>query len=281
MHEKVRGRGLVGAVSNYKGGTGKTMSSVSLASALGLRGKKVLVIDNDPQSDATRSLFPDIILKNSMYDLLNLEEELSRRPEVEDCIYPSIQENVSILPNISETSGLEIPLSVLFPESNHTLRNAVYDYVVQHYDYIFIDCPPTLSIFVANALYCADFVMIPMMAGSSNSLEGIKGVLDLMDSIRKSGNPNLEFLKILINKLDRRKAAHKANMQYTLTRFGEENVFKTVIPTNSDFETMETMRGTTIFKYGKRSRGAQAFKYLAAEFLDFFKDKHPDTLETE
>lgn len=263
-------RGFIGAISNYKGGTGKTVTSVSLSSALAIKHKKVLLIDNDPQSDSTRALIQDqMSINECIYDLLDPETE--EKPNIQDCIYPTIHSNLDIIPNISETSGLEIPLSMKFPKSNTYLRNQIYNYTTEYYDYIFIDCPPTLSIFVANALYCADFVMIPMMAGSGNSLEGIKGVLELMESVKKGGNPNLRFLKILINKIDRRKSAHKANQDNAKRRFGADNIFQSTIPTSSDFETIESMRQTSIFSYSMRSKGANAFRKLATEFLQFFE----------
>jgi chromosome partitioning protein len=158
-----------------------------------------------------------------------------------------------------------------FPQSNLYLRKAVRDYVRTHYDYIFIDCPPTLSIFVSNAFYASDFVMIPMDAGSGNSLEGVKGVLDLMAAVRDDGNSNLRFLKILINKIDRRKAAHRANIDDAEERFGKNNIFQTRIPTSSHFEQTETLRKETIFTYAKTSKGATAFRKLAIEFMTFFE----------
>ncbi len=264
-------KGFIGAISNYKGGTGKTITSVSLSSALAIKQKKVLLVDNDPQSDSTRALIQDqASIDECIYDLL--DPELKDKPDIQDCIYPTIHPNLDIIPNISETSGLEIPLSREFPRSNTFLRDQIYDHVTENYDYIFIDCPPTLSIFVSNALYCADFVMIPMTAGSGNSLEGIKGVLELMESVKKEGNPDLRFLKILINKIDRRKSAHKANQDNAERRFGKENIFTSTVPTSSDFETIETMRQTSIFTYSARSKGAVAFRKLATEFLTFFEN---------
>lgn len=263
--------GFIGAISNYKGGTGKTITAVNLSAALSIKQKRVLLIDNDPQSDSTRALMQDpSIIDNCLYQLLDPDE--TNKPKIQDCIYPTIHPNLEILPNISETSGLEIPLSSKFPESNLYLRNQAYDYVKQTYDYVFIDCPPTLSIFVSNALFCADFVMIPMMAGSGNSLEGIKGVLELMASVQKQGNPDLRFLKILINKIDKRVSAHKANLQNAKNRFGEENLFKKTIPTCADFETIETIKGSTIFSYSQTSKGSAAFRELAVEFLKFFEN---------
>ncbi len=263
-------RGFIGAISNYKGGTGKTITSVSLSAILAIKGKKVLLVDNDPQSDSTRALIQDqSVINNCMYDILDPDSD--KKITVEDCIYPTIHPNLNILPNISETSGLEIPLSIQFPESNYFLRNKIYDYATNYYDYILIDCPPTLSVFVSNALYCADFVLIPMMAGSGNSLEGIKGVLELMESVKKEGNPNLKFLKILINKIDRRKSAHKANQENAQRRFGADKIFESTIPTSSDFETIEAMRQTSIFSYSAGSKGAVAFRKLAVEFLKFFE----------
>lgn len=264
-------RGFIGAISNYKGGTGKTVTSVSLSSALAIKQKKVLLVDNDPQSDSTRALIQDqSVINECLYDLL--DPNTTEKPNIKNCIYPTIHQNLDILPNVSETSGLEIPLSTEFPRSNTYLRDQIYDHSTKNYDYIFIDCPPTLSIFVSNALYCADFVMIPMTAGSGNSLEGIKGVLELMETVKNEGNPNLKFLKILINKIDRRKSAHKANQENAERRFGKKNIFKSTIPTSSDFETIETMRKTSIFSYAARSKGAVAFRKLATEFLSFFEN---------
>ncbi|ACN17995.1 ParA-like family protein (ATPase) (plasmid) [Desulforapulum autotrophicum HRM2] len=261
---------FIGSISNYKGGTGKTITAVNLSAGLAIQKKKVLIIDIDPQSDTTRALMQDPMkINNCIYQLLDPGE---KQPiDLKDCIYSTIHENLDILPNITETSGLEIPLAINFPESNWNLRNKIYDYVKDKYDYALIDCPPTLSIFVSNALYASDFVMIPVDAGSGNSLEGVKGVLELMQSVRDNGNPNLRFIKILINKIDRRKSAHKANIQEAQNRFGEENIFETTIPTSSVFETIETMRKTSVFSYSPTSKGAQGFRTFTKEFLSFFE----------
>lgn len=264
-------KGIIGTISNYKGGTGKTVTAVNLSSALALKKKRVLLIDNDPQSDSTRALIQDVsIIKNCLYEVLDPNSKEKIPPE--DCIYPTIHSNLDILPNVTETSGLEIPLSMEFPDSNFYLRSAIYKYATENYDYVFIDCPPTLSVFVSNALYCSDFVLIPMTAGSGNSLEGIRGVLNLMEKIKEAGNPNLKFLKILINKIDRRKSAHKANINAAERRFGKDNIFNTTIPTSSDFEAIETMKGYSIFSYSVRSKGATAYRNLSVEFLKFFEN---------
>jgi len=263
-----KNKGIVGAVSNYKGGTGKTVTSINLSAGLAIKGYKTLLVDIDPQSDSTRAVMQDQAkVDNCIYQLLDPD---SSEVSVQECIYSTIHKNLDILPNITETSGLEIPLAQNFPESNMFLRDAIYDYATEHYDYILIDCPPTLSIFVSNALYASDFVMIPVDAGSGNSLEGVKGVLELMTSVQQNGNENLRFLKILINKIDRRKSAHKANIQEAQARFGNENIFQATIPTSSVFETIETMRKTTVFSYLPSSKGAQGFRTFTKEFISFF-----------
>ncbi len=263
--------GLIVSVSNYKGGTGKTTTCVNLAAALAIKGKRVLLVDGDPQSDSTRALLnPNTQIDKSLYQLLDLGTEFSG--EIRDYIYQTVHQNLFILPNITETSGLEIPLAQKFPDSNTFLRSAIRDYAKDNFDFTFIDCPPTLSIFVNNNLYASDILIVPMDAGSGNSLEGIKGVLDLMSAIREDGY-DLRLLKILINRVDRRKGAHRANIDDAHDRFGQGNVFETHIPTTSVIQTNEAIQSSTIFKIANNSKGAQAFRNLATEFMAQLKER--------
>lgn len=262
------GEGIVSAVSNYKGGTGKTTVSVNLSAALAFKGKRTLLIDGDPQSDSTRALLPTgAHIDKSLYEILaEPETEINH----EEYIYQTIHPNLFILPNITETSGLEIPLAQQFPKSNTFLRKAIRDYAKERFDFTFIDCPPTLSIFVNNNLYASDILIVPMDAGSGNSLEGIKGVLDLMNAIREDGY-DLKLLKIIINRVDRRKGAHKANIEDAKERFGESNVFETTIPTSSHIQTNEAMRSATLFTSAPTSKGSQAFRNLCKEYMSYFE----------
>jgi chromosome partitioning protein len=263
------GKGIISAVSNYKGGTGKTTVSVNLSTSLAIKGKKVLLIDGDPQSDSTRALLPPgTQINESLYDILSTPSEAINNPA--NYIYKTIHPNLFIIPNITETSGLEIPLAQQFPESNTFLRKSVREYVKKRFDFAFIDCPPTLSIFVNNNLYASDILIVPMDAGSGNSLEGIKGVLDLMNAIRDDGY-DLRLLKIIINRVDKRKGAHKANVEDAKDRFGKNNVFKTTIPTSSHIQTNEAIRSSTLFISAPSSKGAQAFRNLCKEFMSYFE----------
>lgn len=262
--------GMIGCVANHKGGAGKTTTTVNLSAALALKKKKILIIDNDPQANATSSIIQkNINIDKSLYEILDPSVPDDEKPDVKDCIYPTIHENLYILANVTETAAHEVPMTQRYPESNFFLRHKVRDYVTANFDFAFIDCPPTLSIFVNNAMYCADFLLIPTDAGSGNSLKGIKGILDLMDSARDDGI-NIKFLKILINKIDRRLSTHKAIVAYLHEKFGEDSAFKTIIPTSAHFVDAEFRSPCTIFTKEPRSKGASSFRDLATEFLKSF-----------
>ncbi|MBU1169507.1 MAG: ParA family protein [Proteobacteria bacterium] len=261
--------GVICAISNHKGGVGKTSLALNLSTALAIKKKKVLVIDNDPQGDATKVLIPgNIRITKSIYELLNPGEE--NKPDIIDCIYPTIHTKLYLLPNVEETAGLDLDIIEKYPECLLFLRNQVRKYVIENYDFIFIDCSPTLSIFVANALYTADCCIVPMDAGSANSLDGLRKVLDLINSIQNNGNPDLKFLKLLINRVDRRTVISKTVMEDAEDRFGRNRIFRTVIPVNTTFQQSEFAQ-KTIFDFDQNSRGAAAYRKLAMEFLSLFK----------
>ncbi len=261
--------GIICAISNNKGGVGKTSLTTNLSAALAIKKKKVLVIDNDPQSDSTKVLIPDSIrINNSLYELLDPHND--NKPKIEDCIYSTIHPNLYCIPNVEETAGLELDFAEKYPDCLFFLRDQIKTYVKENFDYVFIDCSPTLSVFVANALYSSDCCIVPMDAGSSNSLDGLRKVLDLIQSIQNEGNPDLKFLKMLINRVDKRTAISNVIIEDAKDRFGSENIFNTLMPVNTSFQQAEFLK-KTIFAYDQTSRGAGAFRKLSIEFLSLFK----------
>jgi len=266
--------GIICAIANYKGGTGKSMTSINLSSALARRGLKVLVVDNDPQADSTDALMrdPDKEINNCLYELLDPDQ--LRKPPIEDCIYNTIHNNIKILPNVTETTGLEVPIALQYPNSNFYLKQQVRDFARDNFDVTLIDCSPTLGISVSNALYAADCVVIPMLAGSANSLKGVSGVLKLMSAVQDTGNDTLKLLRIVVNRVDLRRTVHKANIAKLNDRFGEAVVFDSLIPKCAGFEDSEYNGKSSIFEFGRNSKGTQAFRDLATEFIKLLEDEY-------
>ncbi len=263
--------GIICAISNNKGGVGKTSLASNLSAALSIKKKKVLVIDNDPQGDTTKVLIPDNVrITNSLYELLDPNLESSEKPLIENCIYPTIHSRLYCIPNVDETAGLELDFMKNYPDCLYYIRKSIRDYAINHFDYIFIDCPPTLSLFVANALYAADCCIVPMEAGSSNSLDGLRKVLELIKSVQKKGNKDLLLTKLLINKVDKRTTISRAIIEDAKNRFGTENIFKNTIPVNTPFQKAEFAR-KTVLSYDRGSRGAAAYRTLANEFMSLFR----------
>lgn len=263
--------GIICCVCNHKGGVGKTSLTCNLGAALSLQKKKVLVIDNDPQANATGILLPSgTAVRNSVYELLDPNSKENEIPPVKDCIYPTSHKGLYCLPNVEETSGLEMDFAERYPDSLKFLRNKIRNYSKENYDYVLIDCSPTLSLFVANALHASDCVIVPVDAGSAYSLDGLRKVLELIDSIQKTGNPDLRFLRMMINRVDKRTSVSRVIIEDLNERFGKERIFSTMIPVNTPFQQAEYVK-KTIFSYSPTSRGAKAYRQLAKEFISIFQ----------
>lgn len=263
--------GIICCICNHKGGVGKTSLACNLGAALSLQKKKILVVDNDPQANTTGILLSsNTMIRNSIYELLDPNSDKTEETPIENCIYPTSHKGLYCLPNVEETSGLEMDFAARYPESLNFLRHKVRGYSKEHFDYILIDCSPTLSLFVANALHASDCVIVPVDAGSAYSLDGLRKVLELIDSIQESGNPDLKFLRMLINRVDKRTSVSKVIIDDLNERFGKERIFSTMVPVNTPFQQAEYVK-KTIFNYAPTSRGAKAYRQLAKEFIKIFK----------
>ena len=259
--------GVVIAIVNNKGGVGKTTAACSLAHALGLLGRRVLVADLDPQGNATALLVSHHLdRQHSLYELLaheRLESPIAR------FIYPSQYERVFCLPNIPETASLEPELILSTPASFLRLRRHLRDYALRHFDFVIIDTPPNLGTFVICALHTADFALVPVKAGSAFSVAGLLKAVHLINEVRIQNNKDLRFLRLLINHVDKRTLINRALTEQLFRTFREDQIFRTSIPGNTAFEQAEAA-GVTIFRYDPRAPGARAFRELAQELLDIF-----------
>lgn len=153
-----------------------------------------------------------------------------------------------------------------YAESLRLLRDKVRAYARAHFDFTLIDTPPNLGIFVINSLYASDLVVVPNDAGSASSLDGLQKALELIAGIRESGNPDLRFLGLLINRVDLRTAISRMIIEEIRARFQEDQVFKTMIPVNTVLQQAEYAR-QTVFQQYPTSRAARAYRQLATELL--------------
>jgi len=263
-------RGIIISVANHKVGAGKTTVSCNLAHAIAKRGHKVLLVDMDSQVTATNLILGSTSTPRSLYDLLNPE---SQQLIIESCIYPTSYTNLYILPNIAETAGLEPDLINSAPDSFYILKNNFRDFACNNYDFVFIDNPPNMGIFVIISLYTSDFVIFPNNSGSSFSIEGLIKMIQLINSIRNKGNPSLKLLKLLLNKVDHRTSLSKATISFINDKFKSDQLFKTTIPVCTAFHKAEGVC-QTILSYAPSSAGAKHYRLLAAELEKIFSHWH-------
>lgn len=252
--------GIIISVINAKGGIGKTAATVNLAHALANRGNKVLVGDLDSQSNSTKLLLGPDVETNTLYDLL--AGDIS----AEQAIYSTKYDNLFCLPNIPATAGLEIDLYENIKESYLFLRKNLRAYATENYDFTIIDNSPALGVWSYMSMIASDWVIIPVEAGSRFSIDGLLSALEHIEAIRTTLNPDLRFLRLLINKVDQRTTISKASVEQIRKKFGKALVFDTTIPINTDFHQAEEF-GLTLIRHNPRSAGAKKYRELAAEVM--------------
>lgn len=258
-------KGIIISVVNNKGGIGKSTVTCNLGHALARRDQRVLVVDNDPQGNATSLLLPkNSQLGDTLYEFL--DQQLTT--PIEKCIHATEYDRLFCIPNVPETANLEPDL--IIHQNFAAFKNNLRPYAQKNFDFIIIDNPPNMGTFVITSLYGSDFVIIPNLANSTFSIDGLLQAIKLIDNIKEGGNTNLRFLKLLINQVDKRKSISRYNIGQIKQHFPEEKIFQTMIPTNAPFETAES-KGTTIFKEAPSSNGCKAYRQLAKELLDIFE----------
>ncbi|MGH7234630.1 MAG: ParA family protein [Candidatus Saccharimonadales bacterium] len=240
------------AVINQKGGVGKTTTVVNLAIYLKKLNKKVLVVDIDPQGNATTGLGVD----KQLITASTKELMLGARPI--DQIVLHAEGGVHLIPTSQELASLEIEL-VDRPDREFRLRRALER---SNYDYILIDCPPSLSLLTVNALTAADSILIPVQA-EYYALEGLSQLLEVVELIKRGLNPNIELLGVLLTMYDRRTTLAEQVRAEVEKHFGDK-VFTTVVPRNVRLAEAPSY-GMTIHGYDKWSKGARAYHALAKE----------------
>ncbi len=255
LEPNILNMGKIIGVANQKGGVGKTTTSVNLASALGVLEKKVLLIDADPQANATSGLGVNEVTY-STYDLLE------HHAKVRECILPTSSPNVDIIPSHIDLVAAEIEL-VDKENREYMLKEALKE-IKNEYDYIIIDCAPSLGLITINALTAADSVIIPVQC-EYFALEGLGKLLNTIKNIQSFHNPNLDIEGLLLTMFDSRLRLSNQVVEETNSHF-PEIVFETIISRNTRLSEAPSF-GESILKYDAESKGAVQYIQLAEEIL--------------
>lgn len=249
--------GKIIAIANQKGGVGKTTTSINLSACLAAKGKKVLMIDIDPQGNATSGYgINKNELENTVYELLLGE------CSIQDCIIKNIIKNVSVLPSNVNLAAAEIELADE-TKKEYILRKEI-DWVRDQYNYIIIDCPPSLSMLTINAMTTSDSVLVPIQC-EYYALEGLSQLIHTVNLVKERLNPELDMEGVVFTMYDSRTNLSMQVVENVKSNL-KQYIFDTIIPRNIRLAEAPSY-GMPINIYDPKSAGAESYLLLAEEII--------------
>ena len=250
--------GRIISVANQKGGVGKTTTSINLAACLAEKGKKVLAVDMDPQGNLTSGLGVDKdSVEKSIYELIIGEVD------IKEVINKEVLENLDIIPTSIDLSAAEIEL-IGVDDKEYILRNAI-DQVKDQYDFVIIDCPPSLSMLTINAMTTADSVIVPIQC-EYYALEGLSQLIHTVELVKDRLNSKLEIEGVVFTMYDARTNLSLQVVENVKDNL-QQNIYKTIIPRNIRLAEAPSY-GLPINKYDPKSTGAESYMRLADEVIE-------------
>ncbi|MDD4067022.1 MAG: AAA family ATPase [Clostridia bacterium] len=248
--------GRVIAIANQKGGVGKTTTSVNLSACLAQQGKKVLILDIDPQGNATSGLGANKQVPKSVYDVIINDEN------IDDILQDTDIKSLYVCPSNINLAGAEVELVSVISRENR-LKTAI-EKIKDEYDYIILDCPPSLGLITLNAFTAADSVLVPIQC-EYYALEGLGQLMSTVDLVQKHLNKDLEIEGVVLTMYDARTKLSLQVVEEVKRYFGSK-VYKTIIPRNIRLSEAPS-HGLPISLYDKRSKGATCYINLAKEVI--------------
>ena len=262
--------GRIIAIANQKGGVGKTTTAVNLSAAFAERGKKVLLVDMDPQGNSTSGLGIEKNLQKTVYDLLVNDAS------VKDCIRHGIYKALDVIPSTVDLAGAEIEMLEL-SQHEFILKKKLKN-ITGNYDYVIIDCPPSLNLLTVNALTTAGSVLVPIQC-EFYAMEGLTQLMHTIRLVQKKLNKSLQLEGVLFTMYDSRTNLSRQVVE-SVRQYFDGKTYETLIPRNVRLAEAPS-HGMSIFEYDPRSVGADAYRNLAEEIETFHVEQPEKEPEDE